>query len=140
MVPQGAPAGSLLDFKHGGLGRAVVGDLAEWLVDRFPGAQLIVELPMRRPDDPEGPFGASETIAEGNDVFAVCMIGESASAVESTLLEHDPTFMYNAFVLRGNAMAGAWLESGSARLALVITGAYDGEGFVLLPIGRGQDV
>ncbi|WP_378741237.1 hypothetical protein [Nocardia brasiliensis] len=139
MVPPGNPEGNVLDFKHGGLGRAVAGDLAEWLVDRFAGSLLVVELPMRRVDDPEGPVEGFETVARGDDIFGVCTIGHPASAVENALLGHDPTFLYGAFVLQQNETTRAWLNSDTDQLVsdpqqllVVIVGAYDGEGFVLL--------
>ena len=139
IVPQGAQEDGVLDFKHGGLGRSVISDLAELLVDQFAGSTLVVELPMRRVDDPEGPPDRFETITAGSEIFAVCTINKPASAVEDVLAGHDPTFLYNAFVVHGREFGSKSITSNfdpmtfdSNQMQVVIAGAYDGEGFVLL--------
>ncbi|WP_069167110.1 hypothetical protein [Nocardia altamirensis] len=138
MVPGGASDEGVLHFKYGGLGRAVVSELAEFIVDRFAGSLLIVELPMRRLSDPQGSIDRFETIVKGDEIFAICAIGETVATVEDALMAHDPTFLYNAFVLQG-AAARSWVRSDadhcfpdSDEFPAVIVGAYDGEGFVLL--------
>ncbi|NNH73729.1 hypothetical protein HLB23_28400 [Nocardia uniformis] len=128
------PSGSRLsDFTTGKSWPTVVGKrLADDLAVRFPSSQLVVEMPLAKPTDHFVENGADEGLVVWNDsVYAVCRLDEGPQRARSVLLEHDPSFLYNAFVIDGARPfpavvaddTGDWLE-------VILIGAYDGEGVV----------
>ena len=99
----------------------------------------------------------------GDDVFALCAIGDDAQLIKNTLHYHDATFLYSAFVvaglvptvspqrrvrsifegLRGRNYAEAaaecpteLLRAGQISVEAIINGAYDGEGYVLSTLSQ----
>src|SRR5688500_2359459 len=62
LVPDRTSSDSVLDFKHGGLGRCDIGEVAAMLDREFQGAWLVLELPLWRPDDPGVSDGAPGVI------------------------------------------------------------------------------
>jgi len=137
LVPEGVSAERATDFKRGGLGRSVIADLAQLLVERFAGATLLLELPLWRGNDPGVVGGEFTVLICGEEVYAVCDLDGSLDSAELTLRAADPSFMYNAFVIRhrngesGTQCPAEWLEVEDSKLVAVIVGAYDGEGFIL---------
>lgn len=136
LVPDRASSERALDFKHGGLGRCDISEVAAMLGREFQRASLIVELPLWRTDDPGISDEASGVMVCGDEVYAVCSLDGSNDAIETTLRMADPSFMYRAFVLtsemefREGACPPDLVESKAASVDAILVGAYDGEGFV----------
>ena len=70
-------------------------------------------------------------------MFASCEIAAGQADVEWTLTAHDPAFLYYAVVLGWSGSGpepecpGEWLRSDDGELLAILTGIYDGEGFIL---------
>lgn len=137
LVPTGSTAERALEFKQGGLGRCDLTEVAAVLAQTYPGASLVVELPLWRSDDPGVPDGDLRILICGNEVYATCHLGGSLNSIEKTLRLADPSFMYNAIILEHKVDFGAGscpadsVAAGTARVRAILVGAYDGEGFVL---------
>ncbi|MBF6354918.1 hypothetical protein IU449_10225 [Nocardia higoensis] len=138
MVPHGAAENSWFEFRAAA-GKATIRELTEFVIDRFPGCLIIAEQPLRRPGDPHLSHHVFERVVLGEEVFAVCTTSSPEYVVTRTLNAQDPTYLYCVFVIEDNVKTRAWLRgesteivSDTADLRLVIVGAYDGEGFVML--------
>lgn len=137
LVPNRTSLERLLDFKHGGLGRCDIGEVAAILAEEYPRASLVVELPLRRPHDTGVSDDAPGIMVCGDEVYVACSLRDSISIIERTLRMADPAFMYRAFILepgkefREEACPPDLVDSEAATLKAVLVGAYDGEGFVL---------
>lgn len=139
VLPVGAVDDDALLFDRS-LGTSATARLVTYVRERFEGALVVAELPMRRPEDP--PFSGDEfvPIVRGSDVYATCVSdAASSSIVEDVMSSQDATFLYCAFVFSPDAPATAWLQGNATEIVdsreqilAVITGAYDGEGYVLL--------
>jgi hypothetical protein len=137
LVPDGTSAEQALVFGRGGLGRCAMAEVATLLSQRYPTGSVVVELPLRRSDDPAAPDEAVQTVTCDDEVYAVCSFDLSLVRVEATLRTADPSFMYNAIVLENDVDAELfgcpmdWVDGGASRIRAVVVGAYDGEGFVV---------
>jgi hypothetical protein len=137
LVPDGTSAERALVFDRGGLGRCDMAEVATLLSRQYPTGFVVVELPLRRSDDPAAPDEAIQTVTCGEEVYAACSFGLSLARVEATLRMTDPAFMYNAIVLESDndaELSGCpmdWVDGGASIIRAVVIGAYDGEGFVV---------
>lgn len=140
LVPMGASAERALDFKQGGLGRNDLAEIAALLARTYPGASLVVELPLWRPDDPGVSDSDSRNVISGSEVYATCQLSSSLQSIEKTLRLADPSFMYNAIIVQpeieieaGTSPADL-IGTESATIRAVLIGAYDGEGFIIASV------
>lgn len=138
MVPHGSTKDSWFEFRAAA-GKGTLSDLTEFVIERFPDCLIIAEQPLYSPSDPPAPQDVFDLVIKGKEVFAVCTTSSPAYVVTRTLNAQDPTYLYCVFVIEDNVTTRAWLRgesteivSDTADLRLVIVGAYDGEGFVML--------
>jgi|GEM_PF-6655964 len=109
--------------------------MSSFLVDRFPEGRLFLELPL--PEEVFTPKYSMKIIKCGEAIFASCEIAAGYVDVERTLRAHDPTFLYYAVVLGWSGSGPApecpeeWLRSDDGELLAILTGIYDGEGFIV---------
>jgi hypothetical protein len=131
-------SGSELRVGYGsGVRQVDIGDLARLLRERYAGELLIVELPLWRPNDPGIGNCEYETLVCGSEVYGAIQLTDDIATIEVALRATDPSFSYNAFVIKkytsdlARTCPAEWVASGSAGILAVLVGAYDGEGFVL---------
>ena len=139
-----ADAAALERFQ-GGLARgreaaSSVDMLAAVLCRDFGDADLIAENPISLPSEirPVFPTGGPPTMLVcGREVYFACSLAGEIELVEQTVFSHDNSFCYNGFVVEGlpHDDAGACptelLHSGGMSIHAIVSGAYDGEGYLL---------
>lgn len=109
-------------------------DIAAWLAERWPGATLILGLPLARASDPVVRADCELLTLGVDEVYAVAEVDSEFRQLEDALRATDPTVGYVAVIVRCDVRG--WLEgaSGGSLIGLcgILIGAYDGEGFLML--------
>ena len=139
-------------FARGRVAASSHNKLAAVLCREFGDADLIVEDPISLPSEilPAFPTGGPPTmLACGREVYFACSLGGEIELVEQTIFSHDNSFDYNGFVVEGlpHGDAGACptelFQSGAMSVHAIVSGAYDGEGYLLAvprqPLYASQD-
>jgi hypothetical protein len=139
-----ADAAALEQFQ-GGLARdreaaSSIDKLAAVLCRDFGDADLIVEDPISLPSEILTAFptdGPPTMLACGREVYFACSLSGEIELVEQTIFSHDNSFDYNGFVVEGlphddaDACPTELLHSGAMSVHAIVSGAYDGEGYLL---------
>ena len=114
--------------------------LTSVIPENYASLHLILELPE---DGPSArwftyPTGGTPTrMTCGEEVYAVCPIGEDRELLSNTLMYRDRTWAYHAFVVDGlppDAIVGCptrLFKEGVISIRAILVGAYDGEGYLL---------
>jgi hypothetical protein len=140
-------------FARGGVAASSHDKLAAVLCREFGDADLVVEDPISLPSEirPAFPTGGPPTmLACGREVYFASSLGGEIELVRQTIFSHDNSFDYNGFVVEGlpHDDAGACptelFRGGAMSVRAIVSGAYDGEGYLLAvprqPLDASQDV
>ena len=139
-APPGASDARLLQWDEGGLLRAPVGwqrlvdHLGLWLGRRD--RVLVAENVLARPPDPVLRHASGSRFFVADEVYEYLVAGSAEGSIEATLRRADAGYSLNAVVTSVERGPQAiedvgFLHQLVSRVEVVVTRAYDGEGFVV---------